>query len=201
MLNDIFALLEPLVRDGSSSVRQLAREARMVMTARLASSSSLRKPTSADSEEESAQAIYQKALKLLQDPILPVRAHGLLLLRQLVTPPNRDSKDPKLHDPALVPAILSIFLQSIQDDDSYIYLNAVQGLAAMVETFGKDVLRGLVKEYTDGLDGLGSTTLTQHDIDVHVRVGEALGSVIRRCGSSLASYGQFHHYLFCFTGV
>ncbi|RDB22555.1 RNA polymerase II assembly factor RTP1 [Hypsizygus marmoreus] len=188
VLNDIFALLEPLARDGSPSVGPLAREARMVMTARLASTSSLgTKPRG--EEEETAQDIYQKALKLLQDPILPVRAHGLLLLRQLVTPLSRkDSKAPVLKDRALVPAILSIFLQSVQDDDSYIFLNAVQGLAAMVDTYGKDVLSGLIKEYADGLDDLGVTTLSQRDLDVRVRVGEALGAVIRRCGDALGIY-------------
>lgn len=163
----------------------------MVMTARLASTSSLGRSYTDGQETESAQKIYQKALKLLQDPILPVRAHGLLLLRQLVTPSTKkESKEPKLENHALVPAILSIFLQSVQDDDSYVFLNAVQGLAAMVDTFGKDVLRGLMKEYAEGLDGLGAMSLTQHDLDIRIRVGEALSSVIRRCGDALGIYGE-----------
>ncbi|KAL0949934.1 hypothetical protein HGRIS_009961 [Hohenbuehelia grisea] len=138
ILNDIFELLEPLaLSDATQDIRSLAREARMVMTARLASTSSSG-TKSRNVEQEDAQATYQKALKLLQDPILPVRAHGLLLLRQLVAPP-KISHEPRLQ-PALVPAILSIFLQSIQDDESYIFLNAVQGLSLMVETYGGEVL-------------------------------------------------------------
>ncbi|KAF5387644.1 hypothetical protein D9615_000386 [Tricholomella constricta] len=187
VLNDICSLLEPLAREGSMTVRAIAREARMVMTARLASTS-IGKMASHAQVKESAYDIYQKALKLLQDPILPVRAHGLLLLRQLVTPASRDSEDPKLDDYALVPAILSIFVQSVQDDDSYVFLNAVQGLAAMVDRFGKDVLKGLIKEYADGLDGLGATVMTQRDLDLRTRVGEALAAVIRRCGEALGNY-------------
>ncbi|KAG6896934.1 hypothetical protein C0992_005199 [Termitomyces sp. T32_za158] len=187
ILNDIFSLLEPLARDSSEALRPLAREARMVMTARLASTSSAKYP-SRNPNEESAQDVYQKALKLLQDPILPVRAHGLLLLRQLVTPSVPNSNDPKLNDDALVPAILSIFLQSVQDDDSYVFLNAVQGLAAMVDRYDKEVLRALVKDYADGLDGLKASTLTQRDLDTRTRVGEALASVIRRCGEALSLY-------------
>ncbi|KAJ6613487.1 hypothetical protein B0H10DRAFT_1805501 [Mycena sp. CBHHK59/15] len=183
VLNEIFSLLEPLSLTGSPSVQPLAREARMVMTARLASTSS---PRNSTREEDSTQEIYQKALKLLQDPILPVRAHGLLLLRQLVSP--QTSQGAQLSDPALLPAILSIFLQSVQDDDSYMFLNAVQGLAGMVDTYGKDVLRGLVKEYGQGLDGLGATNMTQHDMDIRIRIGEALASVIKRCGDALPSY-------------
>ncbi|KAG6814199.1 hypothetical protein H0H92_000876 [Tricholoma furcatifolium] len=186
ILNDIFTLLEPQAREGSESIRPLAREARMVLTARLASTSS-GKYASLIQDQESPQDIYQKALKLLQDPILPVRAHGLLLLRQLVTP-STSPNEPKLTDDALVPAILSIFLQSVQDDDSYVFLNAVQGLAAMVDRFGKDVLKGLMREYSDGLDGLKASTLTQRDLDTRIRIGEALAAVIKRCGEALGRY-------------
>ncbi|KAF9009097.1 hypothetical protein BDQ17DRAFT_1349522 [Cyathus striatus] len=185
VLNDIFSLLEPLSKDGTSSIRPLAGEARMVMTARLAATSMPGRGHLRSCEEETAQEIYQKALKLLQDPILPVRAHGLLLLRQLVTP---SKKEPKAIDHALIPSILSIFLQSIQDDDSYIFLNAIQGLAAMVDKFGSDVFKGLVYEYHHGLEGLGETALTQRDIDIRTRLGEALGIAIRRCGTALGLY-------------
>ncbi|KAH7916099.1 hypothetical protein BJ138DRAFT_1122026 [Hygrophoropsis aurantiaca] len=184
VLTDIFSLLEPWASSDSQSTRSLAREACMVMTARLASTSSSWQ-TSRTQNEESAQVIYQKALKLLQDPILPVRAHGLLLLRQLVSSRPRPSST---MDPALMPAILSIFMQSVRDDDSYIFMNAVQGLSAMVDTFGKDVLRNLVDTYTQKLDGLSASTWTQQEVDSRIRVGEALVQVIRKCGDALGIY-------------
>ncbi|KAJ7276373.1 hypothetical protein B0H12DRAFT_1041351 [Mycena haematopus] len=183
VLNEIFSLLEPLSNSRSTSLRSLAREARLVLTARLASTSA---PKWSAREENHTQEIYQKALKLLQDPILPVRAHGLLLLRQLVSP--QKAQGAKMLDPALIPAILSIFLQSVEDDDSYMFLNAVQGLAAMVDVYGKDVLRGLMKEYSRGMDGLGASTMTQHDVDIRIRIAEALASVIKRCGSALPAF-------------
>lgn len=196
ILNDIFLLLEPLTKNPSEALRPLAREARMVLTARLASTSSPSENSSSKSDinsDEDPKAIYQKALTLLQDPLLPVRAHGLLLLRQLASSKSPSQKDPvKLTpalDPALVPGVLSIFLQSIQDEDSYIFLNAVQGLAAMAEGFGKEVLRGLVADYVRGLDGVGAGALNQGEVDVRVRIGEALGQVVKRCGETLPSYG------------
>ena len=181
--------METLAINGSSSVRPLAREARLVITARLlAHTPELNKPSS---HEEQAQETYQKALKLLQDPILPVRAHGLLLLRHLVCPPasHETKKTPPINQ-SLAPAILSIFLQSVQDDDSYIFLNAVQGLAAMVDTFGKDVLQSLMYSYAGGLDGLGAGNLSQQDVDLRTRVGESLNIVISRCGNALGIYGM-----------
>lgn len=192
ILDDIFPMLESLAKESSEAVKPLAREARMVLTARMASSSvSQSSKDSTNKSGQNHQEMYQKALKLLQDPILPVRAHGLLLLRQLVS--SRPGRDGSLHAPeidrALVPGILSIFLQSLQDDDSYIFLNAVQGLAAMVDGFGKDVLKNLVDTFSNGLEGIATSTLTQLDIDTRTRVGEALGQVIKRCGSALPSYG------------
>ncbi|KAI9069217.1 hypothetical protein FKP32DRAFT_1682994 [Trametes sanguinea] len=195
VLNDIFSLLELLSRAPEEELRGLAREARMVMTARLASTSEgagLRSGKSASDTSESPQETYQKALKLLQDPLLPVRAHGLMLLRQLVSArkdPSGHLSEPAL-EPALVPGILSIFMQSVQDDDSYMFLNAVQGLSAMVDGFGKDVLRNLVNVYSEGLDGLSASAMSQHDVDIRTRVGEALGQVIRRCGDALPSYAS-----------
>ncbi|KAI0824765.1 hypothetical protein BC628DRAFT_1419872 [Trametes gibbosa] len=196
VLNDIFSLLEPLSRAPEDSLRFITREARMVMTARLASTSDsvgrkTQKPFSSDGTED-AQETYQNALKLLQDPLLPVRAHGLMLLRQLVLA-RKDSSgtlaEPSI-DRALIPGILSLFMQSIQDDDSYMFLNAVQGLSAMVDGFGKEVLRSLVSVYSDGLDGLSASTMSQHDVDMRTRIGEALGQVIRRCGDALPSYAS-----------
>lgn len=187
ILNDIFELLEPLVNNGPSAVRAVAREARMVMTARLALGDDTSPQRHRDGETEDPRLIYQKALKLLQDPILPVRAHGLLLLRQLV---SSDSLESAKLDPALVPAIQEIFLQSIQDDDSYIFLNAVQGLAALVDNFDRSILKRLVQLYTKQLDGLEAGNMTQQDVDTRIRLGEALSLVIRRCGEALGVTGK-----------
>ncbi|KAK7470681.1 hypothetical protein VKT23_002103 [Stygiomarasmius scandens] len=185
ILNEIFSLLEYHVLHGPEAVRTVAREARMVMTARLAGEGSLltSKSTEGSPEDETRQT-YQQALKLLQDPILPVRAHGLLLLRQLVSP-----KSPPV-DPALLPAIQEIFFQSIHDDDSYIFLNAVQGLAALVDRTGGTVLKKLVSDYAKGLDGIEGDTMTQQEVDVRLRLGEALSSVIHQCGDTLSLRGN-----------
>ncbi|TFK55674.1 hypothetical protein OE88DRAFT_1652095 [Heliocybe sulcata] len=194
ILNDIFSFLEGLVNNESEGIRRLAGEARLIMTARLASTSNdaRSKKRTVLSDEEDPQVTYQKALKLLQDPILPVRAHGLLLLRQLVSPRYGKDGRPSEHavDKALIPAILDIFLQALKDEDSYIFLNGVQGLSAMVDGFGKDVLRGLLKIYTQGLDGVAAGNLTQHDVDVRTRVGEALSQVIHRCGDALPGHAN-----------
>ncbi|SJL02270.1 uncharacterized protein ARMOST_05596 [Armillaria ostoyae] len=181
VLNEIFELLEPLAKTGPEGIKPIAREARMVITARLASTSTAIPYTGRTKDDaEEVRETYQRALKLLQDPILPVRAHGLLLLREL-------AKGGKMEE-ALIPAVLAIFLQALQDEDSYVYLNGVQGLAGMVEggRWGREVLRGLVGDYAKGTSG--GYVWSRGEVDTRVRIGEALGMVIRRCGSALGAY-------------
>ncbi len=166
----------------------------MVLTVRLALASTASPGPTREPEEDRIRSTYQRALKLLQDPLLPVRAHGLLLLRELVG--VRAGIAPHEAVRGLEPAIRDVFLQAVQDDDSYMFLNAVQGLAALANSFGTDVLRALVRVYADGLQGVGAGALTGQDIDVRLRIGEALGQVIRRCGETLPQYCQHHFTLF-----
>lgn len=156
----------------------------MVITARLASTSAPQNHRRWP-EKDGVSEKYQKALQLLQDPILPVRAHGLILLREIVSERNIDPGAKS----ALLPAIQSIFLQSVYADDSYIFLNAVQGLATLAEQSAHSVLRTLLQAYSAGMDA-GSTD--QNDLDSRLRIGEALSIVIKHLGSALSLYGGRH---------
>ncbi len=165
----------------------------MVLTVRLASASTASPGPTREPEEDRIRSTYQRALKLLQDPLLPVRGHGLLLLRELMG--VRAGIVPHEAVRGLEPAIRDVFLQAVQDDDSYMFLNAVQGLAALADSFG--VLRALVRVYADGLQGGGAGALTGQDVDVRLRIGEALGQVIRRCGETLPQYSRGNEFFSC----
>lgn len=184
ILEDISSVLQPLASHGPDSLRPVAREAKLVLTARLAQTSDHHVPKK--KADRDVQEVYQRALKLLQDPMLPVRAHGLLLLREILSSSRSEDQTTS----ALVPSILSIFLQSVQDDDSYIFLNGVQGLAVLADKFGKEIIQGLVRDYTGNLKGLGAMNATNHDVEVRTRIGEALSAVIKRRGSALSLYGK-----------
>lgn len=184
--------VERLTNHSSTTIRALAREARLVLTARNASTSTTTGgcPTSQlPDARQAASEKYQQALKLLQDPILPVRAHGLVLLKDLVL---SSAQTPTAVDPALIPGILSIFLQLVQEDDSYIFLNAVQGLVAMADVLGKDILRGLVDAYAGGglLEISAPTEMSKAQLDMRVRVGEALSQFIKKRGDAIGIYGK-----------
>lgn len=190
----------------SDLIPPLIREARMVLQLRQASqefskaspgATSTAKDKPLDGMEHS-RARYQEALKLLQDPLLPVRARGLHLLRSLIKPTSPSTSQDLLRtDPALLPAILSIFLSAITEEDSFLYLNAVQGLSTLVDVFGRQVIRGLVEVYTGGTTKRGEVKEVgvgekgQREVDKRLRVGEALVQVVQRAGEALATLRMF----------
>ncbi|KZW04209.1 hypothetical protein EXIGLDRAFT_716206 [Exidia glandulosa HHB12029] len=179
-LQSLPPLLARLAEDRSNAaVRRAAREAMFTIRARNAASSLLpnqpsssAKPTAVDD----AQETYQRGLKLLQDPLLPVRASGLSLLRSPVV----------LRERALLPSVLDAFLRAVQDGESFVYLNAVQGLVAVSLVGGteeQDVLARLVRAYAHGADG---GKLEVEELEKRLRVGEALGQVVKHLHDALA---------------
>lgn len=133
-------------------------------------------------QRSSTMEQYQEALRCLQDPLLPVRGHGLIILQGVVKAPDFDK--------ALVPAIMDIFLQALRDEDSFMYLNAVRGLSSMVDGLGKEVLQSLTSAYASGLDNGVGVHLSKEDLDFRLRIGEALTQSIKRCGTALSIYGE-----------
>lgn len=180
----------------SATLREAAREASLVLIARQTSADLKNVDDGSDLATKSSKETYQEALTLLQDPLLPVRAQGLSMLRHLVelsvAPTSGKSQPTQSIEPALIPAILDIFINSVQNEDSFIFLNAVQGLAAMVRTFGKQVFQNLLNIYVT--DSSMAATLSKQELDVKLRIGEALNEIIGKCGQSLGGYGQFGFY-------
>ncbi|GAA5921049.1 hypothetical protein JCM3775_004068 [Rhodotorula graminis] len=199
LLAVIYTQLEILQASTSSAlIPPLAREARMVLSLRRASSafaasSSSASSTTADGKSDPLAAsrdTYRSALKLLQDPLLPVRAQGLHLLRSLVL----DKEHALLTtDPALLPAVLDIFVAALEEEDSFLYLNAVQGLSSLVDVFGRQVVGRLLEVYTGrrrdetgGPRQVGQGERGMRELDKRLRVGETLTQVIQRAGEALA---------------
>jgi len=190
--------LDELTVHKSLALRQAAREARLVLTVRQAEAEGSTAANSiqvtgddpAELARQRTRDTYQEALHLLQDPLLPVRAHGLSLLRHLIAGQSAAAEAENVLDPALAPAILDIFLQSAQEEDSYIFLNAVQGLSLMAENSqsGRAVFSGLLRIYTGNRDNAGD--LNRTELDLRLRIGEAISEVLRRTGPSLGNHGE-----------
>ena len=109
------------------------------------------------------------------------------MLRSLVA-----SKDALFStDSALIPAVLDIFVQAVQDDDSFLYLNAIQGLSVMVDSFGKDIAARLARLYLgNNPDSVGEGEKGRRELDKRLRVGEALVQIAQRAAQALPIYGR-----------
>ncbi|GAA5877890.1 hypothetical protein JCM1840_002938 [Sporobolomyces johnsonii] len=197
LLSVIHSQLDTVSASSTSPlVPPLAREAKLVLSLRRASSAFAPSsaPSSASAKDDPLAASrekYQEALKLLQDPLLPVRAQGLHLLRTLVLDRERALLTT---DPALLPAVLDIFVQAIEEEDSFLYLNAVQGLSSLVDVYGRRVVGRLMEVYLGGggagrmeVRDVGDGEKGRRELDKRLRVGETLVQVISRAGEALAT--------------
>lgn len=173
--------VEVLTRHRLATVRAMARNARLLLSIQKAVGQNENR-SDVGGTRSSTMEQYQEALRCLQDPLLPVRGHGLIILQGVVKASDFDK--------ALVPAIMDIFLQALRDDDSFMYLNAVRGLSSLVDGLGKEVLQSLASAYTAGVDKGSLLRLSKENLDRRLRIGEALTQAVKRCGTALSIYGK-----------
>lgn len=126
---------------------------------------------------EASKEKYRDAMKSLQDDLLPIRAHGMGMLKEMVL-----SKDPLVSTGEGLDQVLDIFVRLVQDEDSYIYLNAVKGLSALTDAYGNQIIKKLGAIYSDD----------KQKLDNRLRIGEALLQTIQRCGDALGNYGKVY---------
>ena len=113
----------------------------------------------------------EQVLKDLQDPMIPIKGHALVALRRLIE--NRD--------PGVIPSrqddILEIFREHLKYSDTYIYLAAIQGLAALAMVNTDHVIEVLVDEYVnEQKDKINPAEL-------RMKIGEVLVKTIRTLGN------------------
>ncbi|KAJ3171934.1 transmembrane and coiled-coil domains-containing protein 7 [Geranomyces variabilis] len=166
---DILVILQTHSTHENAEIRELARELRVLIVTR---GTSLTDFSDADSKAlHTAQETLDEALKELGDDLVPVRAHGMHLIRGLVL-----SKDPVLRE--RLAEVTGIFLDQLKDEDSFIYLNAVKGLSSLTDVYPGETLSGIASRYND----------SALELDYRLRVGEALLQTIQRCGEAFAKY-------------
>ena len=124
--------------------------------------------TQALSPYASALATQATALQNLTSALPPIRAEGLASLTSLI-----NSSSPVLDIPSTTILLSSL----LQDDEEFIYLAAIKALAELARRHPKTVLRMLIERYTDKEeDAL---------LDVRLRVGEALQTIVTTLGTAL----------------
>lgn len=108
----------------------------------------------------------REILQEVRDPLLPVRAHGLLRLRRLVL--RRDEQALRNLD-----KIFALFEAQSHESEAFVFLAAVQGLAALADLYPAEVVPRLTR------------LAAQETDEQRLRLTEAVILVAERCGELL----------------
>ncbi|CDO93671.1 unnamed protein product [Kluyveromyces dobzhanskii CBS 2104] len=110
-----------------------------------------------DGSDEQDRTLLKKALANVNDPLVPIRAHGLLQLRQLI------EKNSSLID---TKRVFAIHMTQLHDQDAFIYLNVIRGLGVLLQIVPEETLELLLKFY--------SAVKSKNSVDDILKVGEVL---------------------------
>ncbi|XP_076642286.1 transport and golgi organization 6 isoform X2 [Halictus rubicundus] len=121
---------------------------------------------------------FEEALRELTDPLLPVRAHGLIVLTKLV-----ETGDPCAM--ARKAVVLQIFKENLKHEDSFIYLAAINGLCALATSNPQVVIETLVHEYIDLPRRISTSEIT---VETRTKLGEILVKITRALGEMATAY-------------
>ncbi|EWC47944.1 hypothetical protein DRE_02826 [Drechslerella stenobrocha 248] len=126
---------------------------------------SIENPSPVSEEVLKQQKTLQTALLYLRDEMVPIRAHGLELLKSLVA-----DRSPVVD----VPAMTKLLVGMLQDKESFVYLGVVQTICELSDKHPGTVIGMLVEAYVDEKEIMG--------IDERLKVGEALMGTVQRLG-------------------
>jgi Required for nuclear transport of RNA pol II C-terminus 1 len=114
---------------------------------------------------ETDQEKYALGMKYISDPIVPVRAQGLAILRDLIL-----SHSAIIHPDVILPKLIAL----LEDEDSYVYLNAIKSLQQLADIHGKEITSQILAKYSSQTSNL----------ELKLRLAETLSVILRRMGET-----------------
>ncbi|KAK6201213.1 protein required for cell viability [Scheffersomyces amazonensis] len=111
--------------------------------------------TPVTNEEDAQKKILKRAVTNLNDPLVPIRAHGLYLLRQLI-----EMKTSVVS----LDFVINLHLIQLKDNDPFIYINVIKGLESLIDWDEDQVLTIMTKLYES----------PEEDLDDRLKIGEVL---------------------------
>ncbi|XP_053175165.1 transport and Golgi organization protein 6 homolog isoform X1 [Scomber japonicus] len=115
------------------------------------------------------------------DPDVPTRAFALRALTRMV----------QNSDPEAVLAqekVLTLFLENLEHEDSFIYLSAIQGLATLADSYPERILEKLLKDFQHGPSL--PTSDKDHSLETRLKMGEVLMRASRAMGELAPHLGR-----------
>ncbi|KAH3684421.1 hypothetical protein WICPIJ_004607 [Wickerhamomyces pijperi] len=112
------------------------------------------------SQYEKDQSQFKTAIHNLNDPLVPIRAHGLYLLRQLI---QRKSEVITLD------FAINLHLVQLKDQDPFIYLNVIKSLNELIDFDEDGSMSVLIELYSNKAEQSSAA-----DLDERLKIGEVL---------------------------
>ncbi|KAF1387128.1 hypothetical protein PFLUV_G00102050 [Perca fluviatilis] len=115
------------------------------------------------------------------DPDVPTRAFALRVLTQMMRKENPEAVQAQ-------EKVLMLFLENLEHEDSFIYLSAIQGLAALADSYPERILERLLKDFQHGPSL--PTSNKEHSLETRLKVGEVLMRASRAMGELAPHLGR-----------
>merc|ERR1719347_1530973 len=124
---------------------------------------------------------YEAALFDVSDPLVPVQGHGLITLTKLVEEKDKETLEN-------LDTIRILFQSNLEDEDTYIYLNAINGLVACARHCTETVLDVLLKEFALVGERKFENKEGEEALQMRTKVGEALVKITKELGDFTPVY-------------
>lgn len=112
------------------------------------------------------------------DPEVPTRAVALRTLTRAIQ--NRDREALQNQE-----KVLTLFLENLAHEDTFVYLSAIQGLAVLADFFPERILLRLQEEYQNG-----PSSQKERSLETRLKVGEVLMRASRAMGDLAPHHGR-----------
>ncbi|XP_050991843.1 transport and Golgi organization protein 6 homolog isoform X3 [Labeo rohita] len=137
-------------------------------------------PNCGNSDPSRSKAFSECLLEAC-DPDVPTRAVALRSLTHSVKDGDKEALENK-------DKLLTLFLENLEHEDSFVYLSAIQGLAVLADSFPEQILQRLLGEYQSGA-AVGSPK-RERSLETRLKVGEVLMRASRAMGDLAPHYGR-----------
>ncbi|XP_029379716.1 transport and Golgi organization protein 6 homolog [Echeneis naucrates] len=139
-----------------------------------------KKRSSSTSVPHPSSESFSDWLRQACDPDVPTRAFALRVLTQMV----------QINSPQAIQAqdkVIMLFLENLEHEDSFIYLSAIQGLAALADSYPERILERLLKDFQHGPSL--SKSSKEHSFETRLKLGEVLMRASRSMGELVPHLG------------
>ncbi|KAK6318332.1 hypothetical protein J4Q44_G00116230 [Coregonus suidteri] len=129
-------------------------------------------------DSSSSSRAFSDCLLGACDPEVPTRAVALRTLTRAIQNGDREALQNQ-------EKILTLFLENLEHEDTFVYLSAIQGLAVLADFFPERILLRLQEEYQSG-----PSSQRERSLETRLKVGEVLMRASRAMGDLAPHHGR-----------